>query len=337
LGVGLALAGASNPLAFVFIVPAFVVVLIVRAITSGIRCVGKPAAWGGGVLLLALLIRVLFFSRLQGGSPLAYIDSTIFSGRVSTVFSYFGGLLRDPTAAVVLVLGALSAAAGVVLAVVLAVRSVRRRTASARSMVAIYLALVPLGGLAATAALIITDYLYFWPVLIAPLVFALLPLPRSWVRWALPVASAGMVAAFLVTGGVTNLTATSHYFDYRSAETQCLDSKLPSGVTVGYSTFSDARRLELTSTRPFRLIQLKSSGVRAYWLTNRDYARDTVGRFFYINELGDEPPISTSYLEARFGAPDRRFTCGPGQTVLIYDAPQKLAKIRARYATLPAP
>ncbi|HEX4400581.1 MAG TPA: hypothetical protein VHZ98_04580 [Galbitalea sp.] len=77
--------------------------------------------------------------------------------------------------------------------------------------------------------------------------------------------------------------------------------------------------------------------MRAYWLTNRDYARDNVGRFFYINGRGDEPPISVSYLESDFGRPDSTFSCGPGETVLIYTQPAKLAKIKARYATLPAP
>ncbi|MDQ1571078.1 MAG: hypothetical protein QOF79_1752 [Actinomycetota bacterium] len=337
LAVALALTGASNPLAFVFVVPAFVVVLLIRGFSSGWRCVWRPAVWGGGVLVVALLIRLVFFSRLQGGSPLAYIDTTIFSGRVATVFVYFRAQLADPTTATILILGALAAVAGLVIATIVAVRTIRRRNPSARSMTVLYFALVPVAGLAATAALIITDYLYFWPVLVAPLVFILLPVPRAWVRWSLPVVAAALVATVFLTGGVPNLAAASGYFDYRSPETRCLDSKLPPGITVGYSTFSDARRLELTSSRHFRLIQLKSSGVRAYWLTNRDYAQDSVGRFFYINDVGDEPPISTSYIESHFGQPDRQFTCAPGQTVLIYDAPQKLAKIKARYSTLPAP
>jgi hypothetical protein len=108
-------------------------------------------------------------------------------------------------------------------------------------------------------------------------------------------------------------------------------------MTVGYATFSDARRIELTSHRGIRLIQLKSSGVRAYWLTNRDYARDNVGSFFYINSHGDEAPISVSYLESHFGQPDSSFTCGPGERVLIYTQPAKLARIKTRYSTLPAP
>ena len=337
VGVGLALTGASNPLAFVFVVPAFAIVLAVRGFSSGWRCVWRPAAWAGGVVLLALVIRLVLFSRLQGGSPLAYIDTTIFAGRVSTVQAYFGGLWGDPTTAVILMLGAVAAVAGLVVVIVVAARAIRRHTASAGALTTVYFGLVPLGGLAATAALLITDYLYFWPVLIAPLVFALVPLPRVAVRWGIPVTAAVLVAAFFATGGVTNVAAASGYFEYRSPETRCLDSKLPPGLTVGYSTFSDARRLELTSSRHIRLIQLKSSAVRAYWLTNRDYARDSVGRFFYINEHGDEPAIDTTYLERKFGMPDRQFTCAPGETVLIYDDPAKLANIKARYATLPAP
>ena len=47
--------------------------------------------------------------------------------------------------------------------------------------------------------------------------------------------------------------------------------------------------------------------MRAYWLTNRDYAQDEVGRFFYIDEHGDEPAINVGYLESRFGTPDAFF------------------------------
>jgi hypothetical protein len=82
---------------------------------------------------------------------------------------------------------------------------------------------------------------------------------------------------------------------------------------------------------------LKTSGVRAYWLTNRDYARDNVGRFFYINDHGDEAPINTNFLTSHFGQPDATFSCAPGENVLIYTDPAKLAKIKARYSTLPAP
>jgi len=340
LGVAMGLTAASNPLALVFTVPALVVVLVVLGFSRGFRFVLRPAAWSAGVLVLAGLVRVLLFSRLQGGSPFAYIDTSIFAGRLQVVGSYLHGLLGQATTAIVIVLGGAIAAAGIAVAVVLIVRLTRRRRRMSWSPMAfavLYYALVPVTGLAAMSALIITDYLYLWPVLIAPLVFVLMPLPRSWVPWALPATAVALVVVGIATGGVTTLSRAGTYFSYRSPETQCLDSRLPVGDTIGYATFSDARRLELTSARPFRLIQLKSSGVRAYWLTNRDYARDNVGRFFYINEHGDEPAISTTYIENRFGAPDAQFSCAPGQTVLLYNDPAKLAKIRARYSTLPIP
>ncbi len=338
VGAGIALTAASNPLALVFTVPAFVIVLIVQGLALGFRTVLRPAAWSAGVLVVALAVRLGLFSRLQGGSPLAYVDSSIFSGRLRVVGSYALGMLADPATATIVVLGAVVAIAGIAAAVVIVVRVVGRRMPwNPRVFVALYYALVPVTGLAATFALIITDYLYLWPVLVAPLVFVLLPLPRAWLPWALPATVAALVAAGAVTGGAGNLADAGSYFSYRSPETQCLDSRLPVGDDVGYATFSDARRLELTSARPFRLIQLKSSGLRAYWLTNRDYARDSVGRFFYINEHGDEPAISTGYIEKHFGSPDGQFTCAPGETVLLYDSPAKLAKIKARYSTLPAP
>ncbi|MCU1597129.1 MAG: hypothetical protein JWQ47_868 [Glaciihabitans sp.] len=338
LGIGIALTAASNPLALVFTVPALACVLLLRGFSGGFRTVLRPAAWSGGTILLAFVIRIAFFTRLQGGSPLAYIDDAVFSGRIANIETYIRSLLAAPATASVVLIGAVLAVGGLAVAIVLAVRLLRKReTFGPRTTATLYYSLVPVTGLAATLVLIITDYLYLWPVLIAPLVFVLLPLPTRWVPWALPVLSAALVATAFVSGAVPDLAAASAYFSYRSPETRCLDEKLPPDVTIGYSTFSDARRIELTSRRPFRLIQLKSSGVRAYWLTNRDYARDNVGRFFYINAQGDEPPINVGYLEHEFGKPDSSFTCGPGQTVLIYSQSSKLAAIKARYSTLPAP
>jgi hypothetical protein len=338
IGVGMALMSAANPLALVFVVPAFACVLIVRAAVGGFRSVLRPVAWVAGSIVLALLVRALFFGRLQGASPFAYVSTSIFTGRLAVLAGYVRALLGDPVTAVVVLLGGLLAICGLVVAIVIAVRLIRRRAANrAIPAVALYYALVPITGLAGTAVLLITDYLYLWPVLVLPLVLVLLPLPHSWIPWASVASAAALLVAGSVTGGAENLARTSDYFSYRSAETRCLDARLPSGMTVGYATFSDARRIELTSKRGIRLIQLKSSGVRAYWLTNRDYARDNVGRFFYINDHGDEPAIDVDYLESRFGTPDSSFTCAPGETVLVYTQPAKLAKIKARYSTLPAP
>lgn len=338
LGIGIALTAASNPLALVFTVPALACVLLVRGIAAGFRAVLRPSAWAAGAIVLALVVRVLFFERLQGASPFSYVSTDIFAGRLAVIQSYLQSLLGTPATAAALVVGIGLLVAGAVVANVLVVRILRRRLQSRGApLIALYYALVPVTGLIGTLVLLITDYLYLWPIVVLPMVLVLMPLPRRWVPWAAAIATAGLVVAGVFTASATTPGTIAAFFSYRSAETRCLDAKLPAGDTIGYSTFSDARRIELTSARGFRLIQLKSSGVRAYWLTNRDYARDNVGRFFYINANGDEPAISVSYLERHFGKPDGSFSCGPGEKVLLYSDKAKLAKIKARYSTLPPP
>jgi hypothetical protein len=338
LGIGIALTAAANPLALVFTIPAFVCVLVIKAISGGIRSITRPSAWAGAAIVLALAIRLTLFGRLQGTSPFSYVSSVLFAGRLDVINGYLQSLLGSADSAIVLGLGTVLLAAGLIVAIVLAVRMIRGSLSDRGApLVALYYSLVPITGLAGTLVLLITDYLYLWPVVILPLVLVLMPLPRRWVPWVAVAGAAGLVVAGVFTGISVTPASVAGYFSYRSAETQCLDARLPSGMTVGYATFSDARRIELTSRRGIRLIQLKSSGVRAYWLTNRDYARDSVGRFFYINEHGDEPAISVPYLERHFGSPDSSFSCAPGQRVLIYTSGSKLAKIKARYSTLPAP
>ena len=336
LAIAIALTAASNPLGLVFTIPAAIVIVIVSWISSGWRSVRAPILWTAASLLLALAIRLLFFGSLQGTSPLSYVSASSFAGRLQNLRSYLQAMLFEWSTGVVLCIGVALLFAGLVVGAVFVVRAIRRRL-SVNGYVIIYYALVPITGLVATGVLLITEYLYLWPVIILPLVLALVPLPR---RRLVPVAIAGALLLVVVgaaSGGIVNLEQSPTYFSYRNPDTQCLDEKLPRGVTIGYSTFSDARRIELTSHRGIRLIQLKSNGMRAYWLTNRDYARDSVGQFFFINYQGDEPPISTSYLEKNFGQPDSTFRCAGGVKVLVYTSPAKLAKIKARYETPPPP
>ncbi|HEX4400580.1 MAG TPA: hypothetical protein VHZ98_04575 [Galbitalea sp.] len=247
VGVGIALTAASNPLALVFTIPAFVCVVIVLAAASGFRTVLRPTVWVAATVAFALLIRLVFFGRLQGASPFAYVSTSIFSGRLQVVVSYVGSLLGDPVSAVVVVLGAVLALAGLAVAVIRSIRMIRHRPRiRAIPAVALYYALVPIAGLAGTLVLIITDYLYLWPVVILPFVLVLLPLPHRWVPWAAGIAAGALLVTGAVTGAAENLGRVSDYFSYRSPETRCLDSQLPVGMTVGYSTFSDARRIELT-------------------------------------------------------------------------------------------
>ena len=48
--------------------------------------------------------------------------------------------------------------------------------------------------------LIITDYLYLWPVVVLPLTLALMPLPRRWMPWAGAIAAVALVGTAVVTG-----------------------------------------------------------------------------------------------------------------------------------------
>lgn len=237
MGVALALTIASNPLALVFTLPAFVCVLVVLGFAHGFRAIRWPATWAVGVLLVAFLIRIAFFGRLQGTSPLTYVSSSLFVGRVDAIEGYLQDQLGSTASAIVVVVGAALMVAAFVFAVILAVRMIRRHRAGGVAAMVLYFALVPLTGLAATAVLLITNYLYFWPVLILPLLLVLLPLPRRWIPWAAVTAAAALVVAGSITGGAQNLTDAASYFTYRNPETRCLDAKLPAGVTVGYSTF----------------------------------------------------------------------------------------------------
>lgn len=327
LVVGVALLAASNPLALVFTLPGCAAALLLRVIRSGVRSALRPLALVGGTLVLALLLR-LIFGPLEGGSPLAYIDRDIFAGRLSALEPYFRWLAQDPATRTILLLGAGLAIVCLCGAVVAAIRLWRTSAEESDRLLAwVYFGLVPLGGLAGTAILMITHYLYFWPVLIAPFIVVLMALPRRWPGRLFPAAVLGFVLTLVFTGFPQNLAQLDRYFGYRSAETTCLDEGLPADVSVGYSTFSDARRISLTSQRPFRLFQLKSDGSPAYWLTNRSYLREQPGEFFYLNEHGDEAAIDRGFIESNFGAPDSEFSCGDGQTVLLYRSAEKLAAI----------
>jgi len=315
------LAAASNPLALVFVFPAFVVVLVTRAVKGGLRQALRPTAFGAIVVGIALVIRFVAFAPLQGTSPLAYMNLTAFNARLSDLAFYLVHLADDPASFVASVLGATLAVACLIGAI-LALRDYLRREGPPDSDLALpYLALVPMLGIAATFVLLITNHLYFWLAIVAPLCIALMAVPGRWVRAALPAGLAGFLVIGLATGAVSNLGSTASYFGYRNDETVCLDSNLPSDAHLGYSTFSDARRLSLTSTHAFRLISILDTGLPSFWLTNRFYTHQSGASFFYINQHGGEKPIDPKLIIGRFGPPDSSFGCGEGQVVLLYTTP----------------
>jgi len=329
-GAALALTIASNPLALVFAGPGAAAALLAGIARSGWRSAVRPVLWAAGTLVVAGIARVIM-SPLQGTSPLTYVDAEVFAGRLAALWPYYSYQLRDPGAAVLLVTGAVLAVAGLGAAVAAVVIVVRRRAASdARLLAVVYLGVVPLGGIAATLAIMITHYYYFWPALVLPLPLALLALPRPALPSGLAAGATALVVLGFATGAVPNLARTGDYVGYRTPETVCIDGAL-SGPAVGYATFSDARRLSLTSRTPFRLIQLNADGSPHHWLANRATARTEAGSFFYLNGSGDEPVIDGNVLVERFGAPDREVACSATQSVWLYSDPGKLARIAAFY------
>ena len=330
LAVAIALTAASNPLVLVFATPALVIVAILSVVRNGWRSLRAPALLSGGVLLLALLIRVLAFAPLQGTSPLSYIDLEIFRDRLDALGYYIEWFVTDDSRLVVVVIAAATSLGCLMAAVILGVRYVRSGGEHAR--LAVWFGLVPLTGLAGTVILLITHSLYLWPVLIAPLVFVLLAIRRAWIPWMLAAGAVSFAILLVVTGGAANLATPERFFGHRSDETRCLDDRLPAGAEIGYATFSDARRLSLTSDRGIRLIPLKSDGSQAGWLANLDYLHADVGRFFYLNAEGDEPEIDRGFVERTFGTPDDIIVCDPDREVWIYDDERALERIAEHFA-----
>lgn len=333
VGIALALTIASNPLTLVFAGAGILAVLLLLALRRRWSELRRVAIGLGAMGVLAFAVRMLVFTPLQGTSPLTYIDPEIFERRLSAADHYFRAIMTDRSVFVVLLVGAVLAVACLVGAIISAVRVGRGAEPSHPLLAAIYLGLVPIGGIAATAALMVTHYYYFWPALIAPFVLVLLTLPDRWLEIAVGAGAVLLLTVALVTAPWSSIGP--RYFGYRSAETICIDNALQAGDSVGYATFSDARRLALTSQHPFRLIPILAEGEPNVWLANRSTVTEETGTFFYINEHGDELPIDVDTLVERFGEPDSTTVCGEGQSILSYTDAESQARIAEFYGVRP--
>lgn len=333
LGLGLALTAASNPLVLVFCGLPFTIALVVRGIRRGFRSMLVPAAAVAGVLAATALIRFGLLTHLQGGSPFDYMNIDRFTFRLNGIRETTTWIWSSIAGRLVLVLGLAAAVIALVAAIVVIVQVIRRRMPhSDRVGVAIYLGLVPVLGILCTTALLVTHYFYFWPVVVGSMVTVLLAMPRRWAPRFLIGATAAFIAIAVASGGLTNLAHTDRYFGHRSAETKCLDAALPAG-SVGYATYSDTRRLSLTSHTGMRLIPVKSDMSKATWLTNLQYPREWGGTFFYLNYAGTEPVIDPRVISGVFGDPDATASCGDDQQVWIYTDPTKLANIADHFGS----
>lgn len=319
LAAGLALTIASNPLTVVFAAPGALAVLLVRLARSGRGGLRGSVLLVGAVGVGAVLARAAV-TPLQGTGLLTYVDLEVFRSRVAGLWPYWSFQLLDPAARVLLPLGAILALGCLVVAVGAAVLLARRSDVpdARRAYVTVFLGLVPLGGLAATVAALITHYYYFWPALVLPFVLALFAIPARLLEPAVIGTGVALVAVAIGTGGAADLAHAGTYFGYRGAETRCLDAAVPG--EVGFATFSDARRVGLPSATGIRLIQLTTGLEPNLWLTNRAYAREA-GTFFYLNERGDELSLDRGAIRDRFGEPDTEVTCSEGRVLWIYDTP----------------
>lgn len=323
LAVALALTIASNPLTVVFAAPGVLAVLVVRLLRSGRRGLGRSVLLVAAVGAGAALARIAF-TPLQGTGLLTYVDLEVFRSRVDGLWPYWSYQLLDPAARVLLPLGVAAALACLVAAAGTGWMLARRVAIDdeRRAFATVFLGVVPLGGIAATVAALITHYYYFWPVLVLPLVLVLFGLPSGLLRPALATGGLTLLIVGAVTGGVANLASAHQYFGYRGAETRCLDRAVPG--QVGYATFSDARRVGLPSATGIRLVPVTADLEPNLWLANRAAARDEHPTFLYVNEHGDERALDGDAIRARFGEPERVVACADGQRVLIYAAPLTL-------------
>ena len=194
LAVALALTAASNPLALLFAAPGTAIALVLLLVRSGRRAAVRPALLIGGLLLGALVLRLLL-NPLQGTSPFTYVDPEVFAQRLAAIGPYYGYQMRDAAAGLIIALGVALAIVCLAAAGVAAALWLRKsREPDRRLLAVVMLGVIPLGGLGATFLMMITHYYYFWPVLILPYVLVLLAVPRP----AVPAGVAAGAAALLV-------------------------------------------------------------------------------------------------------------------------------------------
>lgn len=336
LGAVFALVAASNPLALVFTVPAFVVVLIVKATRTGIRSVRRPALLVLAILALTLVIRVGALQSLQGKALTNYMDfGTFFSYSLPELTWYFQAIGSDPLTGQVLIVLAVASVLLTIAAIVLMARYRTRRSHGVVPLTTLYFALIPITGLAGTAVLAITHYLYAWPILVAPTVFLLAAIPIRVARIVLPVGLIVTIIAASMSGGVANLSTPTNYFGSRAPDTRCID-ELPESMTLGYATFTDARRLAQTSKRHVRLIPVGLDGVPNSWLSNDATPRNEFGTFYVVSTSPDPGvAIDIDSIAKIVGEPDGIIQCESGTSEIAYFTdPVKLEAIETFYRTL---
>jgi len=334
LAAAIALTIASNPLGLVFTAPVLVVVAGVRIISAR-RAENSALVLTAGTLVAAGVIRFALFTPLEGISALTYIDPSAVADRQATLALTWQQIVSSGVDTGLFVVAALCAVVAFGGGLVALARILRSRSipdsADLGHAILIYFRLVPVLGLSVCLILLILNSHYLWPILVGPLLFALFELPTKYLRPAVFGGSGLFVACAVIIAATTTATLPGQYLSYRSPETRCLDSRLPAGMTTGYADYLDARRLELTSDRGLRLIQLSDDGTQPYyWLTNRDYFAAT-GTFFYVDADTGQRTLSGANIIHQIGTPDESISCGGSARILVYTDDAKLTRIAALF------
>ncbi|HLP22479.1 MAG TPA: hypothetical protein VK139_00345 [Microbacteriaceae bacterium] len=326
-----ALTGAANPLLFAMSLPGVALSAIAVLARPDRRSSGLvPAlAWTLGSLLVAVLVRLVFFNPIAGTDPASYISLERAEQRMREISGTFRDgftLSFDPW---LLGLSWVAIGACVLLAGWTGWRLARKPSLAPEErndlVARFYLATLPVLGVVAMAAILALHVYYLWFALVGSIAIAALLLPPR--RFVRPVAIAlVLLTAIGATWGISNgLYSNGRYFGFRSAVTACLDAVVP-GQT-GYSTFSDARPLSLPSRTGVTLIAINDDLSPNFWLTNRSYSKERLGTFVLVNPDTVQAPIAPATIRAAWGMPERRFQCGPAEvwTYPSEDQQQRLA------------
>ena len=370
--VAYALTGASNPLLVAMTLPSVAVSLIGLFLRDGRRgLTTRVAVWFGATLAVTIALRAVL-SPLAATDPTSYISATRALGRVQAIRATLLDGFNQGLDPMLLALS-LGATGVCLVAAVIALRrfvaraplrvnagmdasgsgpagsgaagagaaeagpagsGVAGSSDAPRSVALVYLTTLPVLGAVAMYLIMAVHQYYLWLFIVGGIIVAALVLPRQ--RVLTPLA-AGLAVVLVAALGVTTAQAVGNpravsYFGYRAPITQCLDDSLPAG-SVGYATFSDARRYALPSASGIRLIAVGDTMGPNYWLANRATARTEVGSFVLLNPHTDETGFTPAAVLEAFGAPARTVACDTEGTELwVYD-PASRERIAEFYRT----
>lgn len=328
---------ASNPLLIVFTLPAYLVVTVVKFMNNSLKNLAREFAYVAGLVMLSFVVRLAFFSGIVGTSPANYISIEHFAKRLGGLRDF---ILYSMRATVDPVLAILSAGSTLIV-VLLFIATIKAYVTPKRTkedyseeyLPKMYLLVFPLTAVLSLYFVMVLNTLYLWIIIVGPFVVLFLLAPKRYSTKLVLVGYGLILLAVFTPKGVTNLSHTSNYFRYTTPVARCVDSNQPAH-SVGYATFSDARKASVTSSKDILLVPILPAANPTGWLTNKAYVKDYAGSFFVINKSGAETPIDRNIMRAEFGNPSHIVDCGGGITIYQYTGDVPLKRIDQFYNSM---